>query len=166
MGTPQPSPRQAPVARLVAPGRYHLSGDGITIVYQPPGVGGPAELNYKDNQRVLHFRGDEIRRVEVPDLGTVVSVTLVRSADSGSTSFSVVVPSVELPNQVGAAVPVTTEAIVTLHTAFPAPALRRGQSQVYTAIGLRGTASLAVQFGGAASGGKVPRDVENRWRLL
>jgi len=146
MTAPHASPGQPPVAQLGTPDRYDLSGHDITILYLPSGAGGRAGFTYKDHQRTLTFRGDEIRCVPVPDLGTVVSVTLTMSADSGSTTFSVLLPQVNLPNQLGASVFIRTEGISTVHPLLPNPALSQSQGDIYAVTSLRGTASLLPSF--------------------
>ncbi len=140
------SPGQPPVAQLATPDRYDLSGDDITILYLPSGAGGQASFTYKDPQRTLTFRGDEIRCVPVPELGTVLSVTLTMSADSGSTTFSVLLPQVNLPNHFGASVFIRTEGISTIHPLLPNPAMSQAQGDIYTVTSLRGTASLLPSF--------------------
>jgi len=73
---------------------------------------------------IRDFSGSEIRVVELPDLGTLVSVTLLLTIDSGSTTFTLLLPRVNLPAPPAllALVPVTTEAITTFHSLFPAAA--------------------------------------------
>jgi hypothetical protein len=146
MTTLHASPGQPPVAQFGTPDRYDLSGDDITVLYVPSGAGGQAGFTYKDHQRTLTFRGDEIRCVPFPDLGTVVSVTLTMSPDSGSTTFSVLLPQVTLPNQLGASVFVRTEGISTIHPSVPNPELNQGQGDIYTVSCLRGAASLLPSF--------------------
>ena len=46
---------------------------------------------------IRDFTGSEIGVVEVPDLGTLVSVTVLLTIDSGSTTFTVLLPRVNLP---------------------------------------------------------------------
>lgn len=128
----------------VSPNHYELSGDGISILYLPtagpvtPGGGGI--FSYQDESRALTFRGDQIRRVEVADLGAIVSVTLHLTVDFGSTTFSVLLPTVNLPNQLGASAPVHTDGITTRHKLSLVPAIDRGQRDHYRVTSLRGTA--------------------------
>ena len=73
-----------------APNQYHLQGGGISISYFPSGEGpirlnqGPLVLSYQDAHQSRAFFADEVRTVEVADLGTVVSVTLVLTVDISS----------------------------------------------------------------------------------
>lgn len=143
MATP-PQAENAPVA----PNHYQLMGDNISIVYSPnagpitPSGGG--FFSYQDESRALVFRGDQIRRVDTPDLGTIVSVTLLLTADAGSITFSVLLPTVNLPGQLGSSAPIHTDGITTRHTLSLVPALDVGQRDHYRVTPLRGTASNVI----------------------
>jgi hypothetical protein len=95
-----------PQARFVQPTTWILAGGGVQVRYS---VAGP-NFQYQDSQRILDFTGQEIRVVDVPDVGTLVSVTIVLTVDSGSTTFTVLLPRVNLPAPpaLPAAVPVVT----------------------------------------------------------
>jgi hypothetical protein len=140
----QASPSQQQAAQLALPDLYELHGGGISVTYHPLFVGGVPALTYQDAHRTLHFRGDQIRKVEVPDLGTVISVTLVMTVDTGSTTFSLLLPRVSLPGQTGASTHISTEGITTVHRLSPVPAMNIGQRDVYTCTPLHGTASLVI----------------------
>jgi len=107
-------------------------------------VGGLTHFTYHDPRQTQNFIGNQIRTVEVPDLGTVVSVTLSITVDSGSTTFSVLLPQVNLPNQPGASVFIRTTGITTLHRLSIVPGLNFGQQEIYTVTRLTGTASLVL----------------------
>ncbi len=146
----EPKPAQAS-----APDLFVLSGGDLHVSYSTSGIDGRPHLTYQDAHRTLSFTGDQIRAVEVPDLGTVVSVTLVLTADSGSTTFSLLVPRVRLPG--GQPVPVSTEGITAVHRFSLIPALNQGQTDAYRVTRLAGTASLVFflvagrEEGGAAA---------------
>ena len=97
---------------VVVPNQYHLHGKDIIVSFFPDGSGpeiagqGRLRFAYQDSRRSLTFFGDQVRTVDVPDLGTSVSVTLVELGSFGRTTFSVVVPSVDLPAQGSAQVAV------------------------------------------------------------
>jgi hypothetical protein len=129
--------------RFIKPDLYELTGNGITVSYLPTGAGGLAHFSYQDSQRTLHFIGAQIRRVQVPDLGAVVSVTLVMTVDSGSITFSVLIPDVNLPDQRGASAPIQTEGITTTHRFSIVPIFNQGQRELYSVTPLSGSA-LAV----------------------
>jgi hypothetical protein len=77
------------------------------------------------------------------EIGTMVTVTIFKTIDSGSTSFTLIVPHVNLDQ--ATSVPIVTEGITTLHRFSIVPALNHGQTELYTVVRLTGTAS-AVEF--------------------
>lgn len=131
----------------VTPNQYHLHGHGISVSYFPEGVGpilkdrGSLRFTYQDSFRALSFYGDEVRTVNVPDLGTIVSVTIVQTVDTGSTSASLLVPIVVLPAQSSSAVPIHTDLITTIHRFF-VTAIGHPQREVYSVTALTGVAAL------------------------
>jgi hypothetical protein len=137
-----PKAKPAPAAQAV-PNQYHLQGHGISVAYYPKGFGpiqknGPLRLVYRDNLRTLAFHGDEVRVVAVPDLGTVVSVTIIPSIDTGPTDFSLVVPEVVLA-LADSSVPIETFGVTTMHhVLFGAIGPQR---ETYTVTKLSGSAA-------------------------
>src|SRR4051812_29453990 len=91
---------QPQVAQFLTPNLYQLAGDGIHFSLRSEGFRAPF-VNYQDAHRTLTFSGDQVRLVDVPDLGTVVSVTLLLTPDAGSTPFRVFLPQGELAKQLG-----------------------------------------------------------------
>jgi len=81
-----------------------------------------------------------VRTVKVDDLGMVVSVTLVESVDTGRTTFSLLIPDVQLPEQ-QTSVFIHTEGITTVHRVFVA-LIGHPQSETYTVTALDGTAAV------------------------
>jgi hypothetical protein len=100
-------------------------------------------LHYHQGTVVKDFTGKEIRVAEVPDLGTLVSVTTHMTVDSGSTTFAVLLPIVNLPAPpaLPVAIPVATDGITTLHRFSTVLALLHGQQEFYTVTPLQDTAS-------------------------
>jgi hypothetical protein len=144
---PVPQPPIAapqPLPGFAKPNHYELSGHGIDVTFLPVGAGGVAHFSYQDAHRAMQFSGNQIRSVPVPDLGTVVSVTLVLTPDSGSTTFSVLLPQVNLDNQRGSSAPISTDGITTHHRFSLVPQLLRGQLERYHVTPMHGTASLAI----------------------
>jgi hypothetical protein len=128
-------------APFVSPNLYQLSGNNLHINYSTSGVDGKPHFNYQDAHKSLSFTGNEIR-TEESDLGTVVSVTIQLTVDSGSTSFSVLIPRVNLT--ASESVQINTEGIVTIHRFSIIPAANHGQLDLYTATKLHGTATRVV----------------------
>jgi hypothetical protein len=128
------------------PNQYHVNGGGISVSYYPDGFGPPILdrgrllFVYQDAHRSQSFFSDQVRTVKVDDLGMVVSVTIVESVDTGSTTFSLLVPDVELPGQ-QTSVFIHTEGITTVHRVFVA-LIGHPQSETYTVTALNGTAAV------------------------
>lgn len=141
--TSQDQPCQLEAVPFASPNLYQLAGSGIHVTFRTQGFRAPF-FTYQDDQRSLSFSGDEVRIVDVPDLGTVVSVTLMLTVDSGSTTFSVLLPQVNLQGAIRASEPVHTEAILTVHRFSITPQFVLGQREFYKPVFLSGTASLAV----------------------
>jgi hypothetical protein len=138
----QAAPSGAPA--VVTPNQYHLTGRGLTISYFPDGLGpiGPAggtHLIYQDAHRTLTFQLNEIREVDVPDVGLLLSVTINRTIDIGFTSFTVIVPHVRLPDILGASAHISTDGITTTHRIF-AGLIGHAQAESYVVTKLTGTA--------------------------
>jgi hypothetical protein len=136
---PKTPPDPAAGIQFIAPDYYELSGDDISVSFYPTAAGGQPWLIYHDPQRTVGFRGNEIRRIEVPDIGTIVSVTLHLTVDFGSTTFSLVVPQVNLVDRLGASAPIRTIGITTVHRVGVLPP-QYGQRELYTETTLTGTA--------------------------
>jgi hypothetical protein len=125
------------------PNLYQLSGEGLQISYLMIAIDGKAHLIYQDPNQMLHFSGEEIHRVET-DLGAVVSVTIRRTVDMGSTTFTVLLPRVSLVGE--QSIPIRTDGITTLHKFSVAPTLNHGQLEFYTITRLEGSASHPSQY--------------------
>ena len=130
-------------AAFASPNLYQLAGGDVHVTFRTEGFRAPF-FTYRDAQRSLSFSGSQIRLVDVPDLGTVVSVTLMLTVDSGSTTFSLLLPRVNLPCQLRASEPVHTVAIITVHHISIAPQFDVGQRDFYKPVFLTGTASLGT----------------------
>jgi hypothetical protein len=126
---------------FVPPTIWNLSNTatGLQVSYS---VAGP-QLHYHQGPVVQDFTRNEIRVAEVPDLGTLVSVTIHMLIDSGSTTFTLFLPRVNLPAPpaLPAAVPVSADGITTLHRFSTVLAQQHGQQEFYTVTPLQGTAS-------------------------
>jgi len=91
------------------------------------------------------------------EIGTLVSVTTQMSIDTGSTSFSILIPAITLsaPNSHQA---FTTEAVVTHHTG-PISVPPTGVHETYQFIPMKGDASFIIEvlesvMAGAPKAGK------------
>ena len=123
------------------PNHFTLSGGHHHITYSMSGIDGKPHFSYKDSKRTLSFSGDQITTVDTP-LGKVVSVSIVRTIDTGSTSFSIFIPRVNLSGTAPAQL--TTYGITTIHRFSIVPAMNKGQLDTYSHVDLTGTGSFVV----------------------
>ncbi len=121
------------------PNHFELAGHGTEIVYDTSSISGRPQLNYTSGTSQQSFSGDEIRSLE-SELGTLVTVTIRKTVDTGSTTLTLLIPHVNLVNNESH---IKTEAIITTHHFFAAnPSLVKGQLETYQTISLHGKASL------------------------
>src|SRR6516225_6969204 len=121
--------------QFVQPNLWILQGGGIHIRYSPAGP----NFFYQDSIRTKDFKGQEVRVVQVPDLGTLVSVTIFLTVDSGSSTFTLLLPTVNVPAQPISSAPVSTYGITTAHHFSIVPAFQHGQQEFYSVTALNGT---------------------------
>lgn len=130
------------------PNQYHVHGGGISVSYYPDGFGpviadrGRLLFVYQDAHRSQTFfsDGNEVRTVKADDLGMIVSVTIAESIDTGGTTFSLLIPAVELPDQ-QLSVFIRTEGITTVHRVFVG-LIGHPQAETYAVTALDGTAAF------------------------
>jgi hypothetical protein len=75
---------------------YQVSGDGITVTYSTTSFLGGPHFHYKGGTIDKTFSGNQIHVTNDPLLGTIVSVVIRLTIDSGSTTFSLLIPRVNL----------------------------------------------------------------------
>jgi hypothetical protein len=121
------------------PNLFELDGQNLHVTYSTTGIDGQPHLSYHDNRISLNFRGDQIR-TDGTEVGTLVTVTLFATPDAGSTTFSLLVPRVNLDSSGHATI--RTVGITTLHRTSIAPQFLFGQLERYTVVTLHGTASM------------------------
>jgi hypothetical protein len=138
------------MSTFVEPNTYELNdfhGD-LHVAFFPhsgplPGSSRNHRVTYHDRITSKEFLGAAVQVVPT-NIGRLVTVILRQTIDAGSTSFSFLVPRVNLLVDGSPRAPIETEGITTTHRLSPVHALNRGQRDVYTVIPLVGTASLAV----------------------
>jgi hypothetical protein len=142
----------------IQPNRFVLqSNDGKTKVdYETSSFLGQPTLNLTEGGGpIRHFAGSQIRALQT-EIGTLVSVTTRVTIDTGSTSFSVLIPAITLKSATDHEA-FTTDAIVTNHTG-PNSVPQTGVHETYQFIPMKGQASLILFLvqpvtGTASSGG-------------
>lgn len=121
------------------PNQYILQNGNLKINYSTTGIDGKPHLSYQSKTQTLNFSGDQIRTVGT-EIGTLVTVTTQMTIDTGSTSFTVLIPHVNLDSTLLATI--KTEGNSTHHKFSMIPNLNRGQLDTYNYFALSGTASF------------------------
>lgn len=128
----------------IQPNRFILqSSDGKTKVdYETTSFVGHPTLNLTQGPGpIRHFAGSQIRTIHT-EIGALVTVTTQLSVDTGSTSFSVLIPAITLTS-ISDHQTVSTDAIVTTHTG-PNSVPSTGVHETYQFIPLKGEASFVL----------------------
>jgi hypothetical protein len=129
-----------PSLSTIIPNLYRLHGHNLRVTYSTTSVDGKPRFHYQSAIQSLDFSGDQIRALD-SEIGTLVTVTIHLTVDSGSTSFTLLVPRIQLGNSHQSA-HVNTFGITTLHRLSLVPSLDLGQTELYTVTNLVGTAAL------------------------
>jgi hypothetical protein len=129
-----------PAAPLKHPNLFQAQGDGIHIGYATSGFDGKPHFSYQDAVQSLQFTGDQINTIET-ELGALVTVFIRRTIDAGSTTFTLLVPRVNL--RFGDFAPITTLGITAIHQ-FSIIGPPNGQADFYHSHVLVGDAALVV----------------------
>ncbi len=128
----------------IQPNRYVLqSQDGKTKVeYETSNLIGQPSLNLTQGPGpIRHFTGSQIRTTST-EIGTLVTVTTHMTIDTGSTSFSILIPAISL-NAVSDHKSFTTDAIVTAHSG-PIAIPSAGVHETYQFIPMKGEANFVL----------------------
>ncbi|MBD2437581.1 hypothetical protein H6G69_12310 [Nostoc sp. FACHB-110] len=123
------------------PTLYELQNHEIKVTYSTTSFVGKPLLNYQDQQQKLQFSGDEIRTTDT-EIGQLVTVTIYKTVDTGSVTFSLLIPDVNLGNTNEAKI--VTNGITTVNRFSTIPVLNQGQRQTYKVTPLFGTAKAVV----------------------
>jgi hypothetical protein len=125
----------------VQPNQYVLTDEDLTVTYTLLDPVNPT-LTYTDGTQTRNFSGSEIRAMHT-EIGKLVTVTTRLTVDTGSTSFSVLIPTVLLPD--GQDQTFETVGIQTVHkTGLVIPS--SGAREIYEIYEMDGTAQ-AVKAG-------------------
>ncbi len=126
---------------FVQPNVYRLHGRELHVTYLPVGAGGLSHLTYQDAVQTLNFTGNQVRVVDA-EIGRLVSVTIRMTVDTGSTEFTVLIPTVNLGSS--KTDHIETIGITTIHRFSLVPSLNLGQTELYSCTRLRGTAAEEI----------------------
>lgn len=131
----------------IQPNRFVLqSSDAKTKVdYETTSFIGQPTLNLTQGPSttvpIRHFAGSQIR-VRNTEIGTLVSVTTQVTVDTGSTSFSILIPAISLTS-ISDQKTFATQAIITTHSG-PNSVPSTGVHETYQFIPLSGEASFVL----------------------
>jgi len=125
---------------IEAPNLFTLTGHHLSITLALTGIDGQPHFTYHDTQRALNFTGDEIT-VEDTALGRQATVAIVKTVDAGNTTFTLLIPFVNL---ISGSHAITTLGITAMHRTSIA-GIGHGQLTTYHPTVLQGTADQ-VQF--------------------
>ena len=119
------------------PNQYQLMSNEIQITYTLSNDNGQPELSYQGTHGSLTFTGNDIRTEETL-LGTLITVFLVRTVDTGSVTLTLLLPGVNLAGT--AEQPIETIAIETHNLFSVLDRNKARQTRTYQVYNLQGRA--------------------------
>jgi hypothetical protein len=126
----------------IAPNQYDLQGPAVSVSYSTTSLAGQPQLSYKKGRQTLHFSGSQIGVLETP-IGSLVTVTIANIPDESTTTFSILLPAIDLAKETTRQ-SFRTIGITTVHkTTIAGPP--KGTQETYKVVALRG-AARRVQF--------------------
>ena len=125
------------MAQKILPNQYDLRGQGVSISYSVTSITGKPQLSFKKGRTTLNFTGDEIGVLDTT-IGSLISVTVATTIDRDFTSFSFLLPSIQLTSP-SARQAFRTIGVTTVHKTTIAGPIK-GAQQTYKSVQLRGTA--------------------------
>jgi len=129
------------MATKIVPNQFDLKGQGVSISYSTSSLTGKPQLSFKKGRQTLSFTGDEITVVDTM-IGGLVTVVIAKTVDREFTSFSFLLPAIQLSDP-SAKQLFRTLGITTVHvTSIAGPV--QGVQQSYKSVQLRGTARQVV----------------------
>jgi hypothetical protein len=129
------------MAQKIIPNQFDLQGPRVQIGYSTSSITGKPQLSFKQGRKKLDFTGDEIGVLDTK-IGALITVTIASTPDLSSTTFSFLLPSIELPKE-SAKQSFRSIGITTIHkTSIAGPV--KGVQQTYKVVQLRGTARHVV----------------------
>ena len=124
----------------LTPNSFQLTGDDIQVNYSTTSIDGKPRFTFKKGNKTLDFAGNQISSSTV-NIGTLVSVVIAAVADKSTTTFSILLPAIRLPESRRQAF--RTFGITTVtKTSIVGPPV--GVQQTYTTVALRGSARLVA----------------------
>ncbi len=132
---------------MFTPNAYQLKAKNLSVAYWTSRYYGKPFFEYQDDQGKLTFKDEEIYK-EDARIGSLVTVTIRRTWDSGFTTFTLLLPNVTVagPNE---PVQIRTEGITTFHEVSSGPKPNAiydyGQTKIYSVTELVGSAERLTE---------------------
>jgi hypothetical protein len=120
-------PQQSDLATM-----FLLTGGDLKISYYI-NEDNSSELDYQDSQGSQTFQSDHLH-IQQSAIGTLITATLNKSADTGTTTFTLVLPNVKLGGQTKQ--PLETFGVITQDFSSDS---RVGSQLTYRVVSLQGT---------------------------
>ena len=131
------------MAQKITPNQFDLQGQGISINYSTSGIAGKPLMTLKKGRQTLNFTGNEIGVLDTT-IGSLITVTIANTPDRGFTTFSFLLPAIELTSATNKP-SFQTIGITTVHkTTIAGPP--KGPQQSYKSTPLRGTAQQVASL--------------------
>ena len=124
----------------LTPNLFQLTGDDIQVNYSTTSIDGKPRFTFKKRNKTLDFAGNQISSSNVK-IGTLVSVVIAAIPDKSTTTFSILLPAIRLPESRRQAFRTFGITAVT-KTSIVGPPV--GVQQTYTIVALRGSARLVA----------------------
>ncbi|MBD2446226.1 hypothetical protein H6G76_03445 [Nostoc sp. FACHB-152] len=134
-----PSYAQEKTPNLYNLSGYNSRGQQVKVNYSASSLTGKPHFHYEDKEQKLDFAGDQIQTTE-SEIGTLVTVIIRRTVDTGSTTFSLLLPRINLRQANNAKI--ETYGITTTNRFSVIPQFNQGQTQTYQLTPLKGTAEF------------------------
>lgn len=129
--------RVTKMATKITPNQYDLQGPGIIVGYSTSSLVGKPQLSFKKGRQTLTFTGDQIGVLDT-QVGTLITVTIAKTVDRDFTTFSFLLPTIQLATA-SSKQSFRTIGLTTVNkTTIAGPV--KGPQQTYKSVDLRGSA--------------------------
>ena len=118
------------------PNSFRLTSDNVQVNYSTTSIDGKPRFTFKKGRKTLEVAGNQISSSTV-NIGTLVSVVLAAVPDKSTTTFSILLPAIRLPESKRQAFRTFGLTTVTKTTIVGPPV---GAQQTYKTVALRGSA--------------------------
>ena len=122
------------------PNSFRLTSDNVQVNYTTTSIDGKPRFTVKKGRKTLEFAGNQISSSTV-NIGTLVSVVIAAVPDKSTTTFSILLPAIRLPESKMQAFRTFGLTTVTKTTIVGPPV---GAQQTYKSVALRGSARLVA----------------------